>query len=111
MLKDADDMLRRDHELKAKFISRYKLEDDPRLLRIGRFMRRFSLDEFPQFFSVLAGTLTFVGPRVISAEERHRYGGLLPKLLSCKPGLTGFWQGMGRQTTASEERGRMDRFY
>ncbi len=111
MQKNADDMLRRDHELKAKFISQHKLKDDPRLLRIGRFMRRFSLDEFPQFFSVLVGKLTFVGPRVISAEERHRYGELLPKLLSCTPGLTGFWQVMGRQTTTYEERVRMDMFY
>ena len=111
MLKNADDILRRDHKLKAKFVSQYKLKDDPRLLRIGRFMRRFSLDEFPQFFSVLSGKLTYVGPRVISAEERHRYGELLPKLLSCTPGLTGFWQVMGRQTTSYEERVRMDMFY
>ncbi len=111
MLKDADEILRRDPELKAKFIRQFKLKDDPRLLRTGKFMRRFSLDEFPQFFSVLSGELTFVGPRVISAEERHCYGELLPKLLSFRPGLTGFWQVMGRQTTTYEERVRMDMFY
>jgi exopolysaccharide biosynthesis polyprenyl glycosylphosphotransferase len=111
MLKEADDILRRDPALQAKFNHRHKLRDDPRLLRIGRFMRRSSLDEFPQFFSVLFGKLTFVGPRVISGEERYRYGELLPKLLSHKPGLTGFWQVMGRQTTTYEERVRMDMFY
>jgi len=111
MLKDADEILRRDPELKAKFIHQFKLKDDPRLLRIGKFMRRSSLDEFPQFFSVLSGKLTFVGPRVISAEERRCYGALLPKLLSFRPGLTGFWQVMGRQTTTYEERVRMDMFY
>jgi exopolysaccharide biosynthesis polyprenyl glycosylphosphotransferase len=111
MLKNADDILRSDPDLKAAFVRQYKLKDDPRLLRIGRFMRRFSLDEFPQFFSVLSGKLTFVGPRVISAEERHRYGALLPKLLSSKPGLTGFWQVMGRQTTTYQERVCMDMFY
>ena len=111
MLKDADDILRRDPELKAKFIHQFKLRDDPRLLRIGRFMRRYSLDEFPQFFSVVSGKLTFVGPRVISGEEKHCYGAQLPKLLSCRPGLTGFWQVMGRQTTTYEERVRMDMFY
>jgi len=111
MLKDADDILRGDPELKAKFIHRFKLRDDPRLLRIGRLMRRYSLDEFPQFLSVFSGKLTFVGPRVISEEEKRCYGAQLPKLLSCRPGLTGFWQVMGRQTTTYEERIRMDMFY
>ena len=111
MLKDADDILRRDPGLKAEFVRQYKLKDDPRMLRVGRLMRRFSVDEFPQFFSVLSGKLTFVGPRVISAEERQRYGPLLPKLLSFTPGLTGFWQVMGRQTTTYQERVHMDMFY
>jgi exopolysaccharide biosynthesis polyprenyl glycosylphosphotransferase len=111
MLKDADDILRRDPDLKAEFVRQYKLKDDPRMLRIGRLMRRFSLDEFPQFFSVLSGKLTFVGPRVISGEEKERYGTLLPKLLSFRPGLTGFWQVMGRQTTTYHERVHMDMFY
>jgi lipopolysaccharide/colanic/teichoic acid biosynthesis glycosyltransferase len=60
---------------------------------------------------VLSGKLTFVGPRVISEEEKRRYGPLLPKLLSSKPGLTGFWQVMGRQTTTYAERVLMDMFY
>ena len=111
MLKDADDILRRDPELSATFARNHKLKNDPRLLRAGRFMRRYSIDEFPQFFKVLTGELTFVGPRVICGEERARYGPLLPKLLSAKPGLTGFWQVMGRQTTTYEERISMDMFY
>jgi exopolysaccharide biosynthesis polyprenyl glycosylphosphotransferase len=111
MLKGADDILRRNPQLKAEFDRQHKLKDDPRLLRCGRFMRRFSVDEFPQFFSVLSGRLTFVGPRVISGEEKHRYGPLLAKLLSSKPGLTGFWQVMGRQTTTYQERICMDMFY
>jgi exopolysaccharide biosynthesis polyprenyl glycosylphosphotransferase len=111
MLRDADNILRRDSQLHAKFVHQYKLKDDPRLLRVGRIMRRYSLDEFPQFFSVLSGKLTLVGPRVISGDERQRYGPYLSKLLSCRPGLTGFWQVMGRQTTTYEERVRMDMFY
>lgn len=111
MLKDADDILRRDPELSATFARNHKLKNDPRLLRVGRFMRRYSIDEFPQFFKVLTGELTFVGPRVICSEERSRYGPLLPKLLSAKPGLSGFWQVMGRQTTTYEERINMDMFY
>jgi exopolysaccharide biosynthesis polyprenyl glycosylphosphotransferase len=111
MLKDADEILQRNPGLKAKFLHQYKLSDDPRVLRVGRVMRRYSLDEFPQFFDVLSGKLTFVGPRVISGEERRRYGPLLEKLLSCKPGLTGFWQVMGRQTTTYQDRILMDMFY
>jgi len=111
MLKDADDILRRDAHLKAKFAPQHKLKDDPRLLRVGRILRRYSLDEFPQFFSLISGRLTLVGPRVISGEERQRYGPNLAKLLSCKPGLTGFWQVTGRQTTTYEERVQMDMFY
>jgi len=111
MLKNADQELHNNPELKAKFDEKCKLEDDPRVLRIGRWLRRYSIDEFPQFFSLLAGRLSFVGPRVICRDEKARYGALLPKLLSAKPGMTGFWQVMGRQTTTYEERVHMDMFY
>jgi exopolysaccharide biosynthesis polyprenyl glycosylphosphotransferase len=111
MLNDADGILRRNPVLKAEFARHHKLKNDPRMLRFGRIMRRYSLDEFPQFFSVLTGKLTFVGPRVISEEEKQCYGVLLPKLLSFRPGLTGFWQVMGRQTTTYWERVEMDMFY
>jgi exopolysaccharide biosynthesis polyprenyl glycosylphosphotransferase len=107
----ADEMLRSDARLKAMFNEKYKLVDDPRVLRVGRFLRKYSIDEFPQFFSLLKGHLTFVGPRVISQEETARYGPLLPKLLSVKPGITGFWQVMGRQGTTYQERVGMDMFY
>jgi lipopolysaccharide/colanic/teichoic acid biosynthesis glycosyltransferase len=111
MLKDADEILRRDPKMRAEFIHKYKLKRDPRMLRVGRLMRQYSLDEFPQFFSLLSGKLAFVGPRVISEEEKQRYGALLPKLLSCRPGMSGFWQVMGRQTTTYQERVEMDMFY
>ncbi len=111
MSRNADEMLKQDAQLKARFVEKYKLADDPRVLRVGRFLRKYSIDEFPQFFSLLKGDLTFVGPRVISQEETARYGPLLPKLLSVKPGLTGFWQVMGRQGTTYQERVGMDMFY
>ncbi len=111
MVEDAEQILEDDPALKAQFESSFKLKDDPRVLRVGRFLRKYSLDEFPQFFSVLTGQLTFVGPRAITLEQCERYGELLPKLLSMKPGLTGFWQVMGRQTTTYEERIQMDIFY
>lgn len=108
---NADQILETDEELRSRFREQHKLIDDPRITKLGRFLRRFSLDEFPQFFAVLRGGLTFVGPRTIRDEEAARYGPHLEKLLSVKPGLTGFWQVMGRQTTTYQERVYMDMFY
>lgn len=108
---DADRILETDAALRSRFRVRQKLLDDPRITRVGRFLRRSSLDEFPQFFGVLAGDLTFVGPRTIRQEEAVRYGSHLSRLLSVKPGVTGFWQVMGRQTTTYPERVQMDMFY
>ncbi len=111
MREDADQILQNTPALREKFAEKFKLANDPRVLRVGRFLRKYSIDEFPQFFGLLSGQLTFVGPRVISWDERDRYGEQLKKLLSVKPGLTGFWQVMGRQTTTYEERVQMDMFY
>jgi len=111
MVRDADQVLQTDSRLKQRFDAQYKLERDPRVLRVGRIFRKYSIDEFPQFFSLLTGRLAFVGPRVISQEETCRYEDCLPRLLSVKPGITGYWQVMGRQTTTYEERIQMDMFY
>jgi exopolysaccharide biosynthesis polyprenyl glycosylphosphotransferase len=111
MKSNADEILKDNARLKARFDEKYKLFDDPRVLRVGRILRKYSIDEFPQFFSLIKGDLAFVGPRVISQEETARYGSLLPKLLSVKPGITGFWQVMGRQGTTYQERVGMDMFY
>ena len=111
MVRDADRVLQNDSELKKEFAANHKLKNDPRVLRVGQFLRKYSIDEFPQFFSLLTGQLTVVGPRVISQAETERYGHLLVKRLSVKPGITGFWQVMGRQTTTYDERVQMDMFY
>jgi exopolysaccharide biosynthesis polyprenyl glycosylphosphotransferase len=111
MKSNANEILKDDAQLKARFDEKYKLVNDPRVLRVGRILRKYSIDEFPQFFSLVKGDLTFVGPRVISQDETARYGRLLPKLLSVKPGMTGFWQVMGRQGTTYRERVGMDMFY
>jgi len=108
---DADLLLERDSELRKCFELQQKLEQDPRVTRVGRVLRKYSLDEFPSFFSILRGDISLVGPRTIRRSEGERYGALLPKLLSVKPGLTGFWQVMGRQTTTYQERVHMDMFY
>lgn len=111
MVCNADEILQKDEEMKARFAGNHKLRDDPRVLRIGRILRKYSIDEFPQFFSVLRGHLSLVGPRVISQAETERYGSFLLKRLSVKPGMTGYWQVMGRQTTTYNDRVQMDEFY
>lgn len=105
------EILGRDPELKAKFEEKQKLVDDPRVTRIGRVLRKYSIDELPEFFCVLTGELSLVGPRTICQREAARYGEWLPKLLSVRAGLTGFWQVMGRQLTTYDERVQMDMFY
>jgi exopolysaccharide biosynthesis polyprenyl glycosylphosphotransferase len=111
MRTDADRILNTDPEMMKAFEKQHKLTNDPRVTRIGRFLRKYSLDEFPSFFSILRGDISLVGPRTITQEQKPKYGPLLPKLLSVKPGLTGFWQVMGRQTTTYEEKVRLDMFY
>lgn len=111
MVINADQILQNNQELKSRFTDNHKLRDDPRVLRFGRFLRKYSIDEFPQFFSLLTGRLSLVGPRVISQAEKGRYGESLSRRLSVKPGMTGYWQVMGRQTTTYDERVHMDNFY
>jgi exopolysaccharide biosynthesis polyprenyl glycosylphosphotransferase len=108
---DADQVLNRDPEMLKAFLVQHKLTNDPRVTRIGRILRKYSLDEFPSFFSILRGDISLVGPRTITQAQRPNYGALLPKLLSVKPGLTGFWQVMGRQTTSYDDKVRLDMFY
>lgn len=69
-----------------------KLDDDPRITRIGKFLRRTSLDEIPQFLNVLKGDLSVIGPRPVTEAETHEFGDAREEFLSCKPGITGWWQ-------------------
>jgi lipopolysaccharide/colanic/teichoic acid biosynthesis glycosyltransferase len=111
MVADAEEQLRRDPELRARFQENYKLQHDPRITRIGALLRRTSMDELPQFFNVLRGEMTLIGPRPIVAPELSKYGVHQERLLTVKPGLSGFWQVQGRSETSYEERIEMDMFY
>lgn len=82
-----------------------KLEDDPRVTRVGRALRRTSLDEVPQFLSVLKGDLSVIGPRPVTEEETFEFGDARDEFLSCKPGITGWWQVTDRNE-ATWENGR-----
>ena len=83
-----------------------KVEDDPRVTRVGRFLRRTSLDELPQFLNVLAGSMSIVGPRPVVADELPAYGTDVDAFLSMKPGITGWWQGQARNDATYEDGSR-----
>jgi lipopolysaccharide/colanic/teichoic acid biosynthesis glycosyltransferase len=98
-------------EQRKLFERNFKLEDDPRLTPIGRFLRSASLDELPQLINVLKGEMSLVGPRPKLPEEIDLYGPLKAELLSAPPGVTGYWQ-VFRSTAASDETmRRMDMYY
>jgi lipopolysaccharide/colanic/teichoic acid biosynthesis glycosyltransferase len=111
MRADADKILEANPDLKREFELNFKLKNDPRLTRTGPVLRKLSLDELPQFFNVLRGQMSLVGPRMISPPELAKYGADKETLLSVKPGLTGYWQVNGRQDVNYEERVRMELHY
>lgn len=112
MYSGADDMIDSfTSEQKAEWEENFKLDDDPRITRFGKFLRRSSLDELPQLVNILKGELSIVGPRPIVTEELIKYGEDKEVLLSVTPGLTGYWQAYARSTCTYEERMAMELFY
>lgn len=101
-----------DPEIKSEWETYYKIKNDPRIHAIGKFLRKTSLDEFPQFWNVLKGDLSVVGPRPVTEEEIQKYfGKKAPKILSVRPGLTGIWQTSGRSLLTFEERLELEEKY
>ncbi len=98
-------------EQKAEWEANFKLENDPRITRIGKFLRRSSLDELPQLINILKGELSVVGPRPVVNEELERYGENKDKFLSVQPGLTGYWQAYQRSACTYEKRMEMELYY
>ena len=98
-------------EQKKEFEENYKLDNDPRITRIGGFLRGTSLDELPQLLNILQGNLSIVGPRPLVEKEIDKYGADKFRLLSVKPGLTGNWQVNGRNSTTYEERMALELYY
>jgi exopolysaccharide production protein ExoY len=111
MVVDAERLLETNEQLRVRFHETYKLKDDPRTTPIGVWLRKTSLDELPQLFNVLAGTMSLIGPRPIVPPERAKYDGFADQLLSVKPGLGGYWQVYGRSDTTYEQRVQMDMAY
>ncbi len=114
MVENAQEILKKDPKLYQKYIENsYKLlpEEDPRMTRLGRFIRRHSIDEIPQFINILKGDMSFIGPRPVIAEELLQYGERVPKFLSVKPGATGWWQVSGRSEVGYPERCDVELYY
>lgn len=89
----------------------HKLKHDPRVTKLGEFLRRTSSDELPQLWNVLIGEMSLVGPRPVTDAETLRYGEYLPDYLSVRPGITGLWQVSGRNETSYQQRVALDAYY
>jgi exopolysaccharide biosynthesis polyprenyl glycosylphosphotransferase len=111
MSQDGNEILADRPDLQAELANHFKLKDDPRITRVGAFLRKYSLDELLQLFNVLLGQMSLVGPRMISPPEMEKYGKWGMNLLTVKPGITGMWQVSGRSDVSYEERVRLDMFY
>jgi lipopolysaccharide/colanic/teichoic acid biosynthesis glycosyltransferase len=97
--------------LERQLAQEHKLKDDPRVTRVGRFLRKASLDELPQFFNVLRREMSLVGPRIIAPVEMSNYGDWGLNLLTVPPGITGLWQISGRSNLDYKERVQLDMHY
>jgi len=115
MRRDADHvlglLLAQSTDLAEEYRNDYKLKNDPRITPLGKFLRRSSLDELPQFWNVLKGEMSVVGPRPIVRDELERYGDCMEEVLAVRPGLTGLWQVSGRNNLAYSTRVKLDLRY
>lgn len=115
MVNNADEMLEslivNSPQMREEFEDNFKLKDDPRVTWIGKFLRLTSLDEFPQFWNVLKGDMSVVGPRPLVPEELRKYGNRIDTVLMIRPGLTGLWQVSGRNDIPYPQRVQIDVYY
>lgn len=112
MVTNAEELIKQfTPEQKAEYEKNFKLENDPRVTKVGNFMRKTSLDELPQLINILKGDISIVGPRPVMDVETKIYGNYRNMLLSVKPGLTGFWAANGRSHTTYTRRRAMEIYY
>lgn len=100
-----------DPKIRKEWEENYKLDNDPRITKIGSILRKTSLDELPQLLNILVGDMSIVGPRPVIDDEIKKYGSNRDKLLSVTPGLTGWWACNGRSCTSYEDRMKLELYY
>ena len=105
------EILKGNEEYRKEWEANRKLTNDPRVTKVGKFLRKTSLDEFPNFLSVIKGDLSIVGPRAVIPNELEKFGDKADIILSVKPGITGYWAANGRSNTTYEERVQMETYY
>lgn len=112
MVENAEELIKQfTPEQMKEFKENFKLENDPRITRVGKFLRKTSLDELPQLINIIKGDLSIIGPRPVIEEELEKYGNNKEKFLSVMPGLTGYWAANGRSCTTYEQRMSMELYY
>ncbi len=115
MCMNADEKLKKyleeNEDAKKEYKKYKKLKNDPRISKLGEVLRTTSIDEFPQFFNVLIGNMSLVGPRPYLPREKEDMGEYYKNIIKCKPGITGYWQVNGRSNTTFEERLELDDYY
>lgn len=114
MVPDAERILKENTQLYAKYVANgYKLEtsEDPRITKLGKFLRQSTLDEIPQFYNILRGDMSLVGPRPVVKEELREYGDAVDEFLSVTPGAMGLWQASGRSLVDYPQRAQIELTY
>ena len=112
MVTNAEELIKKfTPEQMKEFKENFKLENDPRITKVGKFLRKTSLDELPQLINILKGELSIIGPRPVIKEELEKYGTNKEKFLSVTPGLTGYWAANGRSDTTYRQRMMMELYY
>lgn len=104
-------MMEEDSEIKEEYLTNKKLKDDPRITEVGHFLRKTSLDEWPQFVNVLKGEMSFIGPRPYLPREKEDMGQYYDSIIKLKPGITGMWQANGRSDVEFTYRCKLDDYY
>lgn len=106
-----EELMEKDEKIREEYLTNKKLDPDPRVTEIGAFLRRTSLDEFPQFINVLRGEMSFIGPRPYLPREREDMGIYYDTVIKSKPGITGMWQANGRSDVGFTDRCKLDEYY
>ena len=115
MVTGADEILKKyldeNEEAKKEYEENHKLKNDPRITKLGNFLRKTSLDEVPQFINILIGNMSLIGPRPYLPREKEQMGKYYSEIIKCKPGITGLWQVSGRSEMTFEERVKIESLY